>query len=177
MKLEYMKWYFNEPYLPRWMFHAKYIFDRMSWQPGVWPSFPKYIADVWENICVRLTPWMKWWRSLLLAFVNANGTKVICCDRKMGYVRTRNEEVVYYRLKRRFLRATLYREYLVDKSGDKKNAFVTAILVGLCGQGNPDDYKEVVEKVLSGPCLTHGQCQRLLDRIVAVTADMEWITP
>ena len=176
-RLSEYRWHYNRPFFPwrRMLFDWREWFNRWNWDPGCSPGYLTAAREWLDNALVWLTPWYRPRRRLLDAFVNLNATKLLSMDRKYAYVRTRGEETVYSMLHCGFLSATLRREVLVEKkTGRLVNAFATGILVGLCGQGDRSDYEERLEKVLSGPCLTAAQCQRLLDRIVEAAPECGW---
>ena len=169
--MDYDKWYYHRPKFPtEYLRHPRLLFRRWAWDHYTWPSCGSFFCEWLENIFVFLTPWCRPARRLLNVFANRNGTKLLHQAPAAVGVRTRGESQAYYDLRCGFFLATLERMLYVDReTGKGANMFGAAI----CGRSEKDfDIRH--ERVLSGPCMTMGQCARLLERIVAATPDCEW---
>ena len=177
MKLKTYKWHYERLCWPRHCWALREIFNPWNWDSSYSPSYANSFINIFKNIRTFLMPWYKWRRLLLLNVINANGCKLINYSSSFSFMRTRGDsgDIVYYRLKCGIYRATLWREKLVEvKSEEPTTHFMAGLLCAFGKDRKLEDYREEREKVLSGPCLTRRQCERLLGRIVESTPDCGW---
>lgn len=177
MKMKKYKWYYERPWFPRGWWRPRELFSRLNWMSGLSPSYPEGFRSLFNNVRALLTPWYRQRRLLIKNVANANGCKLLSETPSSCYMRTRGfsqDGIVYYRLECGLFRAAMYRERTVNtKTGANTTNFMAGISCAF-GDGNPDDYETISEKVLSGPCFTRRQCERLLGRIVDATPDCCW---
>lgn len=177
MKMINYKWDYERPWLPRGWWRPSVIFSRRYWLSGVFPSYPEALRSIFNNARAFFTPWYKSRRLIINNVANANECKLLSETPSSCYMRTRGFSqigIVYYRLECGLYRATLYRERTINtKTGAATTNFMAGISCAF-GDGNPDDYKTISDKVLSGQCFTRRQCERLLERIVEETPDCDW---
>lgn len=177
MKLKPYEWHYERLSWPRRWWTLREIFNPLNWDSACSPSYAESFLNIFKNIRTFITPWYRWRRMLIQTVINENGCKLINYSPSFSLMRTRGDsgDIVYYRLKCGIYRATLWRERLVDvASGQPTTHFMAGLLCAFGKGRKPEDYSEEREKVLSGPCLTRRQCERLLGRIVEATPDCGW---
>ena len=177
MKMIDYNWNYERLWLPRGWWRPSVLFSRWYWVSGFFPSYPETFRSIFNNARAFFTPWYKSRRLLINNVANGNGCKLLEDSPSHCYMRTRGfsqNGIVYYRLECGLYRATLYRERTINtKTGAETTNFMAGISCAF-GDGNPDDYEIISEKVLSGPCFTRRQCESLLERIVVATPDCDW---
>lgn len=159
-----------------WRFRLlEFLFDRAdgvitgcyAWRTNVSPSYGRALSVVWDNICTWCTPFYRPRRALLNAVVNGNGTKLLDMNRKSAYVRNRRRDCTYCDIRCGFVNATVTIIRYVDNV--TKNGVCTFI-------SGTDNTTRETKVVAVGPCLTWRQCERLFDKIVEATPELEWYT-
>jgi len=174
IKIKKRDWSYQLPCFPTRWWRPKELFNRFNWIPNVYPSYPRGMLDLFDNIMVFLTPWYRFRRAMLQTFINPNDGKLLSSNRKSAELRTRTEDTVYYTLQFGLAKARLLKTVYVDReSGKSCNMFIDWALRALGGE--PD--RELTEKTETtdlGVCLTRKQCQRALDKIVELSPDLDW---
>lgn len=142
-----------------------FITGATAWDPNVHPSWASAIRTAWNNIMQFLTPWYRPRRALLDVLINRNDMKLLSCDRKSAYLRTRDRDVKYLDVQCGWFGAKVSIIRFVDPdTGSGVRTF-------LCGL---DETVKEVRHVTTGPCLTWGQCDRLYTRVVEKTPELGW---
>ena len=174
IKLENWKWGYNRPYLPHKWWKFESLFDKMNWDPNLYPGYLSALKEAFDNAMVFLTPWYRSRRRLLQSFVNPNGGKLLWNTRKAAQIRTRGETIIYYNLNLGLFTAKLTKlEYIDEESGESCNMFLEAVaeVFGGKDEGKITEKEEVFNL---GLCLTDKQCQKALDKAVEVSPELGW---
>lgn len=174
VKLKKRGWIYQRPFFPTRWWRPKELFNRFNWIPGVYPSYPRGMLDLFDNIMVFLTPWYRCRRNMMKTFIVCNDGKLLNHYRKSAELRTRTEDAVYYTLRFGLAKARLLKTVYVDReSGKPQNIFIDWALRTLGGESD----RELLEKTETtdlGICLTRKQCQRALDKITELSPDLDW---
>lgn len=165
-------------------FFRDWLFDRHNWDSGIIPSFQDATKKLWNNILVFLTPWYYMRASFINAFINCNDSKLLDNMRNWAYVRNRQAECAYYRLKFFGLHYKLVKTVLRDPKGEAVNGFITGFIIAV----NPDktdeekteevnSIKEEKTTVCTGWVFGLKSAVRELNKIAYLTQDLKWESP
>lgn len=151
------------------------LLTRRGWDRNISPSWGSAVADAFNTAMVAVTPWYRNRRDLLAAIAEENGSKLLDSDRKRVYVRSRSLYGAYVEARSGWFRTTVYAVKYVDYEGRATNQFMN--LVGALVAGDGGRVVRTTERrriVASGFHFTRLQCQRLLDRVVGGTPELDW---
>jgi len=174
---EYKDHYEHVYFPPKFIFkRLGYWLDRDLWTFHCSPSFVGWIPDVWNNILVFLTPWLKNRRNMMYTFINENCGKLLNSKRNRALIRNRKENLYYYEMKSGLFGVKLVRLQYLDSKGESQSLFLNAL-----AQMFSDDEEESkivkTDKVVlckRWGCFTKKACQEFLDEAVEKTPDLEW---
>lgn len=177
------KFHHYEPVFPPhkwWTWGA--LTDSYNWCfPG--NGYRQAIPAIWNNVILFLTPWYRPFRQLLSTFRSKNGMKLLGDGRNYTFLRTRDYNQFYYTLRKRWLFWAELEEmvYIDNKIGKQVNAFgagISAFISGATVEETEERYDERRRVVCRGFIMTRRSCQRMMDRIVALTDDkIDWYFP
>ena len=133
-----------------WQAMKTYLFDSWHWDIKIWPSFPRFFYDIWQNIenffYWMIFPWfhIRYW--FIEAFSNLNSSKVIHSNIRSTYVRNRQHDTIYYYLKFCGLHYSLIRSrILIDGEENGQNEFMLGLKLGL-GDFADEQFEEEKKK-------------------------------
>lgn len=116
------------------------------------PPKMRVLKDLWNNLMIFLTPWLKWHRVLLGAFINRNDGWPITWNRKSAWLSVPKSNRCYC-LETGLFGAKLFHLHPTSWPAN---------------DGTPYSKDLAASKRL---CITKKQCQAFLDEVVAKTKD------
>jgi len=150
------------------------LFDRMNWSRSWSPSWIESFGKLFSNTVLCLTPWYCNRGKLRKAWVNSNDGKLLWVRRTGAGLRTRKEGIVYYDLVFTFFRAKMQERVLLDEQNKHQSAYIVSL--GIFDEGDAKKYRWKRRTIATGWCATREQCESFLDRCIAASPDLEWVS-
>lgn len=154
------------------------LFNPKSWRRDPdgcrkYGSWSTWLADMKEWILCNI-PWFKNRKLLLGNFIDRNSSKLLDWNHKSASIRTYGDNIIYYTILFNGFNMTLTKESTIDKRTDKTtNRFVNA-LFSVDGTADDDNYEDKQEILLKGKCVTLKDAQKLFDKMVELTPELDW---
>lgn len=151
------------------------LFTRMGWNRDHSPSWGNAVADAINTAMVAITPWYRNRRDLLATIAEENGSKLLDCNRKRVYVRSRSLYGAYVEAKSGWFRTTVYAVKYLDPEDKPVNQFMNFVGAFVSGDSSKLVRTTTQRRVVaSGFHFTRLQCQLLLNRVVKGTPELDW---